>query len=200
MSEPIFKKIFGENWKNLPPVIHKHYANRPYTDDLVTVEGVLNVACKGPIRIMWPLFMLMGSVPPFSEKDVPVVVNFQSAKVTQAFHFNRTFYFKTRKPYSFRSRMVQIKDNDVIEIMRFGIGWRMLYLWENDKVILKHKGYVLRFLGYYVPFPLTFILGKGYAEEIPVDDDTFDMFVEMTHPWWGKFYEYKGRFKVTKEA
>ena len=76
----------------------------------------------------------------------------------------------------------------------------MLCLWENDRVILKHNGYVLKWFGHHIPVPLTFILGKIHAEEIPVDDDTFDMCVEMSHPWWGKFYEYKGTFKVTKEA
>ena len=38
---------------------------------------------------------------------------------------------------------------------------------------------------------------KGYAEEIAVDDNTFHMNTHISHPWWGKVYEYKGRFKIT---
>ena len=200
MSEPIFKSIFGSAWDDLPPVIRKHYANRPYTNDKVIVEGILDTMCGGPIKAFSWLFWLLGGIPPHTEQNVPVTVNFDSARDTKAFHFNRIFHFKRVKPYCFRSRMIQIKGNDVVEIMRFGIGWRMNYVWEDGRVKLKHKGYMANLFGHSIPVPLTIFMGEGYAEEIPVDDDHFDMFVHMTHPWWGKFYEYRGRFKVIKEA
>jgi hypothetical protein len=196
MSEPIFKSIFGEAWNDLPSIMHKHYANRPYTDDVTVVEGTLDVTCKQPLKALAPLMKLMGQIPAHNETSVPVTVRFQSDKDTKAFHFNRTFNFKNAKPYTFKSRMVQIKDNEVIEIMRFGLGWKLLYLWDGEKVVLKHRGYALRLFGHFIPVPLTLLMGEGYAEEIAVDDNTFDMITHITHPWWGKIYEYKGRFEV----
>lgn len=197
MSEPIFKSIFGESWEALPPIMQKHYANRPFTGDETSVEGTLDVMCKAPLKWLAPLMKLMGQIPTHNEKDVPVTVQFQSDNDTNAFHFNRTFRFKNTKPYIFHSRMVQIKDNEVIEIMRFGLGWKMHYLWDGEKVMLQHKGYVLRLFGHFIPLPLTLLIGEGYAEEIAVDDDTFEMITYITHPWWGKIYEYKGRFGVS---
>lgn len=199
-DEPTFKSIFGKTWDDLPPVMHKHYANRPYSDDLTIVEGTLDVTCAGPMKLLAPLMKLMGQVPAHNEKSVDVTVRFQSDKNTKEFHFNRIFNFKKIKPYNFRSRMVQIKDNEVIEIMRFGVGWKMLYLWDGEKVILQHRGYAWSLFGHLIPVPLTLLMGKGYAEEIAVDDNTFDMMTHITHPWWGKIYEYKGRFEVVKEA
>ena len=199
-AQPIFKSIFGESWEQLPPVMRKHYAVCPYTEDLVTVEGYLDVMCRGPIKAFRLIFMLLGLIPPYNENNVPVTVNFRSAKDTREFQFNRTFHFSNRKPYRFRSRMFQVLGNEVIEVMRFRIGWRMNYLWEDGKVILKHKGYAINLLGHFVPLPLTAIFGEGYAEEVAVDDETFDMFVDIRHPWWGKIYEYKGRFKVAAEV
>ena len=196
MSDPIFKSIFGKSWDELPPVMRKRYANRPYTQDKVTVEGILEVSCAGPIKLFAPLFWLLGGIPPHNEKDVPVTVRFQSEPDTKVFQFNRLFHFKTRKPCSFHSSMVQTKGNEVIEIMRFGPGWRMNYLWEDGKAILQHKGYVFSLLGHYIPLPLTPLMGKGHAEEIPVDGDKFDMFFHITHPWWGQVYGYKGSFTV----
>ena len=143
---------------------------------------------------------MMKSIPPFSEKNVPVTVNFRSDKDTQKFHFQRIFHFKDRKPYSFRSYMIQTKDNEVMEISGPGMGWCAFYGWENGKVVMRHSGYALKISGLYIPLPLHLLIGKGYAEEIPVDDNTFDMCMHLTHPRWGKIYEYKGRFKVTKEA
>jgi predicted DCC family thiol-disulfide oxidoreductase YuxK len=197
-SEPIFKSIFGECWDDLPPVMQKHYANRPYTNDETVVEGTLDVMCKPPLTWLSPIMALMGQIPARTEKSVPVTVRFKSDENSKAFHFVRTFNFKDKKPYIFRSRMVQIKDNEVVEIMHFGLGWKMLYRWDGEKVILSHNGYALHAFGHFIPVPLTLFMGKGYAEEIAVDDDTFDMITHITHPWWGKVYEYKGLFMVKK--
>lgn len=198
-SEPIFKSIFGDSWDDLPSVMHKHYANRPYTDDEVVVKGALDVMCAGPIKLMGPLMRLMGQIPARNEKAVPVTVQFQSDKNSKAFHFVRTFNFQNDTPYIFHSRMMQIKDNEVIEIMPFGLGWKMLYRRNGEKVVLEHNGYALRLFGHFIPVPLTLLMGKGYAEETAIDENTFDMITHITHPWWGKVYEYKGRFKVKKK-
>lgn len=196
---PTFKAIFGDDWDKLPPVMHKHYANKPYTNDLSICEGTLDVICKAPLTWLAPLMMALGQVPAHNETNVPVTVRFQSDKDSRAFHFKRSFQFKTRNPYAFHSRMIQIRNNEVIEVMRFGIGWKMLYLWDGKKVVLQHRGYALYIGGMFIPVPLTLFLGKGYAEEIAVDDATFDMITHITHPLWGRVYQYKGRFKMTKE-
>lgn len=195
-DQPIFQSIFGASWDDLPPVIKKHYANRPYTDDRVVAEGTLDVLCKHPLKALAPLMSLMGQIPPANARNVPVIVHFTSEPNNKAFTFDRVFNFNNRKPYSFKSKMVQIEGNQVIEIMRFGLGWKMLYLWDGEKVILKHKGYALNIFGHFIPLPLTLILGEGYAEEHPVDESCFDMMTHITHPWWGKVYEYKGRFRI----
>lgn len=195
-NEPIFKSIFGDKWEDLPSVIKKHYANRPYTQDETTVKGVLNVMCRPPLLYISPLMRLLGQIPARNEAEVPVSVQFKSDLDSRAFRFYRIFNFTTGKPYTFESRMLQIKGSEVIEIMRFGLGWKLQYAWDGEKVILSHRGYALQLFGHQIPLPLTLLLGAGYAEERPVDDNTFDMETNITHPWWGKVYEYKGRFEV----
>ncbi|MBU0800384.1 MAG: DUF4166 domain-containing protein [Alphaproteobacteria bacterium] len=178
----------------------KHYANRPYTEDITVAEGTLDVMCKPPLLWLAPLMKLLGQVPTHNENNVPVTVHFQSERHSPAFQFNRIFNFKNAKAYSFRSKMMPIKDNIVIELMRFGIGWKMIYLWDGQKVILQHRGYAVHLWGHFIPVPLTLLMGKGYAEETPIDDETFDMLTHITHPLWGKIYEYKGRFKIKGTA
>ncbi|HUT42222.1 MAG TPA: DUF4166 domain-containing protein [Gammaproteobacteria bacterium] len=199
-GQPIFQAIFGADWNKLPAVIPRHYANRPYSTDRVCVAGTLDVMCHGPVRWFRPLFLLLGMIPPFNEADVPVTVVFESSRTSRDFHFNRTFHFAGRKHYRFRSRMRQLAGDEVVELMRFGIGWKMRYLWKDDKVILQHQGYVLNLFGHYIPLPLTALFGAGHAEETAVDDDTFDMWVEIRHPWWGRIYGYSGRFRISEDA
>ena len=152
--------------------------------------------CAGPIKMLSWLFWLLKGIPPHTEESVPVTVHFESDKYSRFFHFNRVFNFRTRKPYHFKSRMIQTEGCEVIEIMRSRLGWRMNYLWEGERVKLKHKGYVIYLMGFFIPIPLTFFFGEGNAEETAVDDNTFDMVVTITHPLWGKIYQYKGRFVV----
>jgi predicted DCC family thiol-disulfide oxidoreductase YuxK len=199
-DQPTFKPIFGTSWEGLPPAIKKHYANRPYTHDSVIVHGVLDVSCSGFMRALAPLFWLLKSVPPVNEGQVPVTVHFESEPDTKVFRFDRVFHFKNRKPYHFRSRMVQVKDNEVMEIMRFGICWRMHYSWNGEKVLLRHQGYAVKILGHFISLPLTSLLGRGDAEEVPVADNAFAMCATITHPLLGKIYEYKGTFTVQESA
>lgn len=195
-NTPIFKSIFGEDWDELPPVMKKHYSNRPYTQEETIVNGVLDVMCKPPLSLLSPLMKLLGQIPTYNETNVPVKVHFESDLNSKSFHFNRIFNFSRGKVYKFQSRMIQIKGNEVIEVMRFGFGWKMRYVWDGEKVLLLHKGYVLQAFGHYIPLPLTMLMGAGYAEERSIDDNTFDMETHIVHPWWGKIFEYKGRFEV----
>ncbi|MGH1487343.1 MAG: DUF4166 domain-containing protein [Cellvibrionaceae bacterium] len=198
-NEPIFKSIFGDSWDDLPIVMKKHYANHPYTNNVTRVEGSLDVMCKPPLTYLSPLMKIMGQIPTRNENAVPVTVYFESDENTKSFHFNRIFRFKGQKPYLFHSRMLQLNDNQVIEIMRFGLGWKMRYNWDGEKVILEHDGYALSLFGHFISIPLTLLMGKGYAEEMPIDDKTFSMITHITHPWWGKLYEYKGQFVVVED-
>lgn len=195
-SEPIFKSIFGEAWLELPLVMRKHYLNRPYTDDINIVEGTLDVMCAGPIRLFAPVFWMLGGIPAYNATNVPVTVFFESNKRTKAFTFNRIFYFKNKKPYRFKSRMVPISNNEVVELMRYGLGWKTSFHWEDNSIKLKHKGYVLSLLGHLIPIPLTLLIGEGNATETAIDENAFSMQVDITHPWWGKIYEYKGHFRL----
>ena len=195
-DEPIFKSIFGDTWDALPPALQKHYANRPYCEDVTVAAGKLDVMSKQPFSLLAPLLKILGQIPARNETNVPVTVQFKSDLETKSFWFVRRFHFKDERPYIFHSRMLQIKDNEVIEVMRFGFSWKLSYSWDGEKVLLQHRGYALNLFGHFIPIPLTMIMGEGYAEEIAIDDDTFEMVTHITHPWFGKIYQYKGRFKI----
>lgn len=198
---PIFASVFGHQWDNLPVVFKQHYANRPYSRDKVIVEGKLDVYCRSYMNLLRPLFRILGSVPVVTEKEVPVTVCFDSSEHSSAFHFNRIFNFAEGKPYHFRSRMISIGNGEVIEVMRFGICWRTRFDYtttDNNRVTLTHRGYAIKILNFFLPLPITWLLGRGDAEEIAVDDYHFDMKVKMTSPIFGLVYSYAGRFEITK--
>jgi len=140
---------------------------------------------------------LSGALLAYSGKNVPVTVVFRSDRFG-AFHFDRTFHFPDRGDVTFRSRMAWLRGNELVEIMRFGIGWKLGFDWDGEKIVLEHRGYVWRIAGMMLPLPLGLILGTGHAEEVPLSEARFSMWTHAKHPLLGTTFGYAGEFKVTE--
>jgi predicted DCC family thiol-disulfide oxidoreductase YuxK len=195
-SIPLFQPIFGADWGKLPPVMKRHYANHPYRNEVVTVEGQLKIKSSPVGRLLFPLFKIMKTLIPREDDNVRTTVRFITTEDSDMFQFDRTMRFSDGMSYRFHSRMKPVGGNELVEFMRFGLGWRMAYSWNGEKVILAHRGYVLNLFGLLLPLPLGLLMGKGYAEEIPVNDNEFSMMTEIRHPLWGKVYGYSGTFRI----
>lgn len=195
---PIFKATFGPHWKHLSPILQQRYANRSYSQDQVIVKGMLDVHMSRWIKCLSPLLRVCGALLPYDGKDIPVTVSFHSDPNGQALGFNRTFYFPHKKPYQFRSKMVPIQGDEVIEWMKFGLGWLMRLHYDGEKIRLDHKGYIWRIFKKNIPLPLRYILGDAYATETAVSDHEFKMYFEIIHPLFGKVFGYHGTFKILK--
>jgi len=197
-DEPTFKSVFGEKWDALPTVMKKHYANKPYSNDVVTVKGKMNFIIARWARWIMPLFKSLKIIVPYAGENLDVTVNFRSEPDTDVYQFDRWIYFPNRKPYNFLSKMQNPKGDVIVEKFGCGICWCMNYDFDGEKVLLLHKGYALKLFGKVIPLPISAIVGRGYAEEIPIDDDTFRMRMTITHPWFGIYYEYNGVFTVSE--
>lgn len=193
---PIFKPVFGNDWEKLPIVFKKHYMNRPYSHDVVTVEGKMNITSSGLMKYISPLFKLIKVLMPYQGKEIPAIVYLRSDSVSNAYHFDRTFYAPNKPPYSFKSFMLPIKDNIVVEFMFWGIGWRCAYLLKDNQVLLEHRGYVWKMFGFLIPLPISLLLGRVEMLKEAISDDTFRLDMVMIHPLIGK-YIYSGELTIT---
>jgi predicted DCC family thiol-disulfide oxidoreductase YuxK len=190
---PIFKAVFGKDWDALPPVMQQHYAVRPYSDDVVQVQGTLDVRISLLVRIIGKYTGLLLA---YSGDNVPVTVTFRSGKRSRAFYFDRVFHFPTHGDVPFISRMEHLRDNIMVEYMRFGVGWKCAYAWDGEKVTLEHRGYVWRVARFLLPIPAGLLIGRGHAEEVPTSSDSFRMWTHANHAWWGKTFAYAGEFRI----
>ena len=198
MSAPIFKTIFGDDWEKLPEVMKQHYANHPFSNDLTIAEGVMKIESSSMIRALKPLFRLMGTLVPYEGENIPVTVHYRSHPDSKALELDRIFHFPGRKPYRYHSAMYPVEGEEVAEVMRCGLCWRTLFSWRDGKTRMDHRGYGFRVFGKIIPFPIELLFGRVYAEETPINDRTFSMMMEITHPWMGKIYGYSGTFKITQ--
>jgi hypothetical protein len=90
--------------------------------------------------------------------------------------------------------------NDVVEFMRFGLAWRALYSYEGTKMVMQHHGYVWKVFGKYIPLPLSLLMGKCYAEEEAISENSFSMLMRLTHPLFGNLFEYAGEFTLVGKS
>lgn len=195
---PIFANIFAEKWHELPTVMKAHYANHPYSHDVVKVSGKMTITTFGFGKMLFPLFSILGIWVPYTGKDIVVEVYFRSNPLTNDFHFERVYHVPNKKPYHFYSKMIQVKNNNVVELLPYNVGWNLLYFYENGKVYLNHKGYVFKFFKWFIPIPLGLFVGRINAVEEVVSQTTFKMQTEIKHPLFGKMYEYGGEFTLSK--
>ena len=191
-KEQTFKTVFGSAWEKLPPVFQKRYMNRSYTNDIVTVEGIMEINYSKLMSCLMPFFKLMHVLVPYKGKNISVKVDFRSQD--DAVCLDRKFYFPHKKPYEFNSRMRVIKLNEVIEHMAWGISWKTHYFYDGKKVVMQHKAYVWKILGLNIRLPLEIFMGKGHAEEEMIDDNSYRVTMNIAHPWFGVMYTYTGDF------
>lgn len=197
-TDPGFKSVFKTTWETLPPVFRKRYANRPHSNDLASVEGKMEVSFSRLMSCMMPLLKLMHILVPYQGKDIPVKVDFRSTTDSDGTFLDRIFYFPDKPPYVFNSCVQPIKDTEVIERMTFGIGWKMDYFYDGEKVTMQHRGYVWKVFGWNIPLPIEFLVGKGHAEETAIDDNSYRVAMTISHKLFGTLYRYAGDFTFTR--
>lgn len=200
-SQPIFQTVFGNQWDSLPPALKAHYANRPYTNDIVTHEGALTITLSPVMRSFAWLMRLANVLVPFEGADVPCTVYARSDPKSAAYILDRRVFAPGREPYTFRSELVCLKPHVVAEYFRFGGGWVASYYFEGDKVILRHRGFAWRLFGLHIPLPgfLDIIFGQGSAYEITTGKDSFRMATSLDHFLHeGSMAGYAGEFRITE--
>ncbi len=196
--QPIFQPIFGKSWAQLPPVMHKHYANRPFSRDSVIVKGRLDIKLHWLVKMFAPLFAITKTLVPKAGSNIETVVNFASKPDSAYFCLEREFSFPDGQNYNFFSCMEPVGGNEVVEWTSSGIGWRAAYSYDGDQVILQHRGYCIKIFGRPIPLPFTLLFGRANAEERAISDIEFSMFMNITHPLFGELYSYGGTFEITE--
>lgn len=196
-ESPTFKSVFADMWDEVPEVIRKRYACRPYSDDKIKVQGWLDITYSPIIRLLLPLLKLFGALMPYEGKGIPSTIYFHSELESNAFCFDRKIHYEDGKEGRFQSKMYPYKEHQVLEYIRFGVGLKLKYEYDGkDTVSLRHNGYFWKILGFLVPMPFALLFGKAYGEEIATSENEFKMKAGAKHFLFGKMFEYKGHFKL----
>jgi len=195
-QKPLIEKIFGEQTKNIPPILRKRYSNRPYSTDTLQLKGEMNITTSKLFQFLSPLFKLAGTLVSYPAEKIPATVELTSDIKSNKITMHRTFYYSNKSPQHFISKVIHIKDNIVIESMRFGFASKLIYTYDKNQITMEYGGYAFCFGTKLIPIPLGLLIGRFYLHEEAVSDDQFKMLFKLTHPLFGKIFQYDGYFKI----
>ena len=197
-QEPVIKKALGQQWDTLSALVKRHYDITAGKPSHMVIKGVMTEVYHSPIAKLFLLpGRLFGALVPYKGKDVPTKVqNWTTADNHKAMFWHRTLDFQNKPTVIFKSRMEHIKDDEIIEYVRFGMGIRMKMSVENEALIFTSLGYVWQVGPIKLPIPTWAILGDANIIEKAISDDEFFIDFNMVHPLFGKTFSYSGVFHI----
>ena len=201
MKKSIFNLVLADEWDSLGSIIKEHYFLRPNSNDYICVCGEMSEIYHSSIaKLIIPFGLVFGAIVPYKGTNIPVDVHYKTSIDNSNIYWDRVFKFSDKNHYHFKSHMVHIEKNSVIEFVRFGIGIKLKVTVEGGAIIFRDTGYIWRVFGVDIPLPLNLVLGHIYVEERPVDEDTFSMKMTMIHSLFGDLFRYTGIFSLNKET
>ncbi len=190
-----FQPVFGEKWAKLPEVFLRHYTIKVNSNETILAKGLISVNFNWLFKSLSPFISWLHIFPSYRAKNIPITVTYSSPPGSNAFCYDRVFYYPKRNIH-FKSRQIILKKNILIELTKGNLGWKFSYDFVNGCVVLNHIGYIWRFYSLLIPLPLGFLLGKCNAIEKVLSEKSFSMQMQFTHPWFGVVYEYFGTFEI----
>lgn len=195
-KKSVFHVVLGDDWDNLGSIIRRHYFLKPESKDYICVSGEMSeIYHSGVAKLLIPFGLLFGAVVPYKGKNIPVDVHYASNSSNSNLYWDRVFKFR-RRDFHFKSHMEPVKESEVIEFVRFGIGIRLKVTAEDGALVFRDIGYIWRVLGCDIPIPGQWLMGKVYVEERSIDDKYFSMKMTLEHPLLGVLFRYAGRFEL----
>ena len=200
-QQPVIKKALNRDWDKLADVVKLHYNIVPGESSTIVISGVMEEVYHSPVAKLFLLpGRIFGALVPYKGKNISTEVrNWTSIENTSAMFWRRTLNFPDKKPVIFRSRMEHIKDNEIIEYVRYGMGIRMKMSVKDTALVFKSIGYVWKIGSIKIPIPTWAILGDAEIIEKAVSDDAFFIDFTMVHPLFGRTFSYSGHFSIVEK-
>ncbi|NOY73487.1 MAG: DUF4166 domain-containing protein, partial [Gammaproteobacteria bacterium] len=193
-QQPVIKKALGENWEKLADIIKQHYDITPGKPSNMLIKGVMDEVYHSAIAKLFILpGRIFGALVPYKGKNIPTEVrNWTTSDNHKAMFWHRTLAFPGKPPVIFESRMEHIKDDEIIEYVRYGMGIRMRISVKDSALIFNSIGYVWQLGKIKIPIPTWAILGNAEIIEKAISDDQFFIDFQIIHPLFGRTFAYSG--------
>lgn len=178
----LFKKILGEEWKNLHPDIQTRFGRNPALNKPLYYTGYLTL----PI--------IKGALIPFDDFDFPVDIQVYSKPNNPSIFKQRIYRLHGRKPIQFTSYMRESDKGEVLEYVGMGLGMKLILHVKDGNLHFTSNGYFWQFLGWRIPLPDFLTPGKTNLSHCNDDPGQFNIRIEIKHSLFGTSFTQMGVF------
>jgi hypothetical protein len=197
---PVIRHALGSQWEKLHPTVRRHYNlsadDAAYLRLTGTMYEVDHAAIIKPF--IW-IAGLFGALVPYRGRDLPVEVINKVKQDGNTLYWQRHFHFPGKGPYRFTSRMETLKNNEIVEYVRYKLGIRMAMSVQNGALCYRSRGYLWKLGPLNVYIPDWLLLGEATIMERGIDDKTVELDFVIRHPLFGQTFTYSGCFTLHEE-
>lgn len=198
--QPVIRQALGTDWDKLHPAVRRHYD--------ISAEGVSELKLNGTMDevdhanvitpFMW-IAQVFGALVPYRGKNLPVEVYNHAEAGRNTLFWKRHFHFPGRKPFYFFSRMETLRDNLIVEYVRYRMGICMAMSEQNGTLCYESRGYIWNIGPLTVRIPDWLMLGNATIVERGIDEKTIQLEFNIQHPLFGRTFTYSGSFELADE-
>lgn len=199
IRQPVIKQALSGSWDQLADIVRKHYDITPGESSKMIIKGVMDEVHHSAIAKIFLLpGRIFGALVPYRGRNIPTEVrNWTSEENHQAMFWYRTLEFPDKPPVIFSSRMEYIKDHEIIEYVRYGLGIRMkLSVDDEGTLVFNSTGYIWKIGVIRITIPTWLILGDARIIEKSIGGGKFYIEFNMVHPLFGRTFSYSGTFYI----
>ncbi|BBA35784.1 uncharacterized protein sS8_3852 [Methylocaldum marinum] len=196
---PVFRRVLGEeHWARLAPAVRRHYDLSPASAEGLILQGVMEEIRHSPLIKPWLVIARwFKALVPYPGDNIPVEVrNATDPDKPDVLYWHRTFSFPDGRTTEFLSRMEPAGSGEVVEILRFGVGIRMRLAVRDGALVYTGLEHCWKVGPVMIGIPNWLLLGNAVIVESPVSDDEVRLDFEIVHPWLGRTFAYRGRFRT----
>ncbi|MES9830585.1 MAG: DUF4166 domain-containing protein [Candidatus Thiodiazotropha sp.] len=198
----VMQNALGEQWDQLDEIVQQHYEMKPGQASRLTVTGTMDRVFHSNIAKLFLLpGRIFGALIPYRGVNIATEVrNWTEDDNKKAMFWRRTLKFPGKPPAVFKSRMEHVKDDEIIEYVKFGMGIRMRMSVNKGALVFTSRGYVWDIGVARLSIPTWAILGDAEIIERAINEKEFYMDFNMVHPLFGRTFGYSGTFSIDSSS
>jgi len=196
----LFRKILGDEWKNLHVDIQARFAKNPEIGRPLYYTGYLSeLTCSRLGRLMGLITMpfIKGALIPYSDANFPVDIQVYSKRDSPSIFKQRIYRLHNRKPIQFTSYMRESSKGEVLEYVGAGLGMKLLLSVREGNLYFTSDGYFWEILGVRIPLPGILTPGKTFLCHRNDNSNQFNIHIEIRHCVFGRTFTQTGVFLET---
>lgn len=193
----LFRKILGDEWKNLHVDIQARFAKTPEVGMPLYYTGFLSeLSCSRLGKFLGLITMpfIKGALIPYSDKNFPVDIQVYSKPDCPYIFKQRIYRLHNRKPIQFTSYMRESEKGEVLEYVGAGLGMKLVLSVHEGNLYFTSDGYFWDVFGFRIPLPGIITPGKTFLCHRNDNPVQFNIRIEIKHCLFGTTFTQVGVF------